>query len=85
MSPGKLNYEDTPLSWTGNSSQSVADIMDSLYPDIDDNLTFYEKRDEIVEKVLFLPFGNCLEVKNYSPVLYMGSTTSLKAVYIYFC
>ena len=85
LSLGKLNYEDKQLSWTGNSSQSVDEIIESLYTPIDDEMTFYEKQDESLEKILLLPFGNCLEVKNYSDVLYMGSTSALKAVYIYFC
>ena len=75
---GMVNNDKSYKSWSGNSSLPEMDVLKSLFPKIEKHLTNYERKGEYVERILMMPFGDCLEVKNYSKILYIGTNSSLK-------
>ena len=58
---GRVNNDVTFKSWSGNSSRPELDVLKSLFPKIENQLTYYERKGEYVERILMMPFGECLE------------------------
>ena len=75
---GRLTSQFVNSTWTGNTSNSVEQVFLSLYPKLNANITFYEHKNEYLDDIFLLPFGKCLEVKDFSKALYIGTKEPLK-------
>ena len=53
-------------------------MFQTLYPKFNANINFYEHKDEYLDEIFLLPFGWCLEVKDFSKVLYIGTKEPTK-------
>ena len=75
---GRLPTQPENITWTGNASNSVEEVFQSLYPKLNANITFYEQTNEYLDEIFLLPFGWCLEVKDISNILYVGTRDPMK-------
>ena len=75
---GKLQTQSENITWTGNTSNSVEQVFQAVYPRLNANITFFEQNNEYLDPIFLLPLGWCLEVKDISKILYIGSREPMK-------
>ena len=79
---GSINSEPESFSWNGIQSLNLSwkQIQDFMFPELKtlrENYNFWKISKDNVHEINLLPFMKCLEVKNYSNRLIIGSNSEL--------
>ena len=82
---GRIVSEPDSISWNGikNKNLSWQEIQASMFPEFEtlrEDYNFWELSKDNVQGLNLLPFMKCLEVKNYSKILSVGSNSEMNII-----
>ena len=79
---GSIDSEPDTISWKGIQSKNLSwqEIQDCMFPDFEtlrEDYIFWDISKENVQEMHLLPFMKCLEVKNISKIIEIGSSSAM--------